>query len=418
MRLGLDFGTTNSVLALALPDGSVKSFTYEVAGETFDVFRSLLLVEPGERHEPEISAGPWALKNHLAAGGGGRLVQSVKSYLASANFSETRLYGKSFRLEELVALLLGRMRAAAEAEIGPLGTSLVCGRPVQFVGDPGQGDFAESRLRSALGLAGFSDVRFAYEPMGAAYHYCRSLAAPKILLIADFGGGTSDFSLLRVARTDGRLQAEPLGTGGIGIAGDALDAAILRQVICPALGEGTFYREFDKELPVPVWLYRHLERWHLLSMLNTPKTLRLIDALVAQSEAPRRLAALRHVVADNLGFSLNRAVAAAKAALSRDETAELVFTAGAVTITKRLRRRQFEDWIRPELAAIAGTLDRLLADSGLRPSEIDRVFMTGGTSLVPAVRRLFADRFGEDKLAFGDEFLSVAKGLALMAAEE
>jgi hypothetical chaperone protein len=418
MRLGLDFGTTNSVLALALPDGSVKSFTYEVEGENFNVFRSLLLVEPGERHEPEISAGPWALKNHLVAGGGGRLIQSVKSYLASPNFSETRLYGKSFRLEDLIALILGRMRAAAEAEMGPLGGSLVCGRPVQFVGDPAQSGFAEERLRAALARAGFTDVRFAYEPMGAAYHYCRALTAPETLLIADFGGGTSDFSLLRVARTNGRLQPEPLGIGGIGIAGDALDTEILRQVICPALGEGTLYREFDKALPVPVWLYRHLERWHLLSLLNNPKNLRFIDSLVAKSEAPRRLAALRHVVAENLGFSLNRAVSAAKADLSREESTEFVFTAGEVTITKRLTRRQFEDWIRPELAAIGGALGRLLADSGLSPAEIDRVFMTGGTSLVPAVRRLFADRFGADKLAFGDELLSVAKGLALMAAEE
>ena len=418
MTVGLDFGTTNSVLALRRPDGSVKSFSYEIEAERFEVFRSLLLVEAGTGREPEISAGPWALKNHLAAGGDGRLIQSIKSYLASPNFTETRLYGKSFRLEELIALIVRRMRAAAEAEVGPLGERLVCGRPVQFVGDAEQNDFAEARLRAALALAGFTDVRFAYEPMGAAYHYCRRLGAPETLLIADFGGGTSDFSLLRVAKEDGRVRAEPLGVGGIGIAGDALDAEILRQVICPALGEGTLYREFDKELPVPVWLYRHLERWHLLSMLNTPKTLRLIDELVAKSEAPRRLAALRHVVAANLGFSLNRAVSAAKATLSREEDAELSFQAGAVTITKRLTRSAFETWIRPELAAIGGALDRLVAASNLTPGGIDRVFMTGGTSLVPAVRQLFADRFGLEKLAFGDELLSVAKGLALIAAED
>jgi hypothetical chaperone protein len=417
MAVGLDFGTTNSVLALRRPDGSVKSFTYDIEAEHFEVFRSLLLIETGEKSDPEISAGPWALKNHLAGGGEGRLIQSVKSYLASPNFTETRLYGKSFRLEELVALIVRRMREAAEAEVGPLGHSIVCGRPVQFVGDAEQNDFAQSRLRQALALAGFTDVRFAYEPMGAAYHYCRRLEGPETLLIADFGGGTSDFSLLRVAKEGGRVRAEPLGVGGIGVAGDALDTEILRQVICPALGEGTLYRAFGKELPVPVWLYRHLERWHLLSMMNTPKTLRLIDELVAHSEAPRRLAALRHVVAANLGFALNRAVSAAKAALSQEEDAELVFQAGEVTITKRLTRASFEDWIRPELAAMGGALDRLVADSTLAPGTIDRVFMTGGTSLVPAVRRLFAERFGEDKLVFGDELLSVAKGLALIAAE-
>jgi hypothetical chaperone protein len=418
--IGLDFGTTNSVLAISRGDGSVTSCRYRVGEEAFDTFRSVLLFEPAERPgaAPEISAGPWAIRNHLAEGGEGRLIQSVKSYLASPNFSEARLFGRGYKLESLIALIVGDMRRRAEVALGPLGTQLVCGRPVQFVGDPAQGGLAESRLRAALAEAGFTQVSFAYEPVGAAYHYCRHLGAPETLLIADFGGGTSDFSLLRVGRDGARILAEPLATCGVGIAGDALDARILREVICPALGEGSLYRgEFDQALPVPVWLYRNLERWHLLSLMNTPKVLRLIDELAAKSEAPRRIAALRRIVAENLGFALNRAVAGAKADLSQAEETEFAFALGEVTIRKKLTRVQFERWITPELAAIAGGIDTVLARAGLEPGAIDRVFMTGGTSLVPAVRQLFETRFGADKLAFGDELLSVAKGLAAMAAQ-
>lgn len=412
--LGLDFGTTNSVLALVGPDGATKSFCYDVDGVGFDVFRSVLLIEPGEGPAAEISAGPWAIRNHLAEGGEGRLIQSVKSYLASPNFSETRLFGKSYTLENLIALIVRRIRSLAEAEVGPLGTRLVCGRPVQFVGDPAQGDFAEKRLRAALALAGFTDVTFAYEPIGAAYHYCQRLTRKETLLIADFGGGTSDFSLLSVARSGARIDATPLATGGIGIAGDALDTRILRAVICPALGEGTL---LDNGLPVPVWLYRTLERWHLLSMMNTPKTLRLLDQLAAESEAPRRLGALRHIITHNLGFALNRAVSGAKAALSSADETELAFAVGEITIEKRVTRSAFESWIAPDLAAIGDAVDRMLRDAACAPAQIDRVFMTGGTSLVPSVRRVFAERFGDDKLAFGDELLSVAKGLAALAAQ-
>ncbi|GAC1354782.1 MAG: Hsp70 family protein [Polyangiales bacterium] len=426
--LGLDFGTTNSALASAGDDGvTLARFTGGEAGDDRSAtFRSVVYFDPHERERglPRAFAGPSAIARYLAGDGSGRLIQSLKSQLASRLFTSTRVFGKTYALESLIAVILRGIRAQAEAQLGPLGRRLVVGRPVRFTHAETDDDdrFAVERLRAALAEAGFDEVVLEYEPVAAAYHYERRLDHDELVLIADFGGGTSDFCLIEVGPSlrSGRKPRRILGTEGVALAGDAFDGEIVRQVVAPALGMGSLVHlpmDDARTIEVPPWIYQKLRRWHHLSFLKSKETMDLLHELRRRSLEPDRLDALLHVVDHDLGFHMYKAVEHTKIALSRAEVDRFSFRDAPVSIVTDVARGAFEGWIGEELARIAGCVDRLLAKTSVTASAVDRVFMTGGTSLVPAVRGLFAARFGEERLRAGDELTSVALGLALRARD-
>jgi len=424
--VGLDFGTTNSAIGVAGDDGRVTLARYPNQDALADTFRSILYFHPeagDARRTLTTAAGNDAIHQYLEAEGTGRLVQSLKSYLADRGFQSTSVFGRTYTLEDLLSFLVRAIKTLGERELGALGPRIVVGRPVRFSGakDEAEDAYAVDRLRRAVVAAGFDDVVFEYEPVAAAYYYESRLDHDERVLIADFGGGTSDFSLIEVgpkARKEGARRI--LGNGGVGIAGDALDAKILHHLVSPSLGLGATYRSMTgKELEVPVWLFTKLRRWHHLSFLKAPKTMALLEEMVDQSDGPARakLEALLHVVDRDLGYHLYRAVERAKVALSSADATRFVFDDDPVHIEHPLTRAQFDAWISEETAAMEECVDGLLAQAGAAPSDVDRVFMTGGTSFVPAVRALFDARFGRDKIVAGGEMISVASGLALRAAD-
>ena len=424
--IGIDFGTTNS--AVAVNDGkSVALAQFHRAIEPLDTFRSVVYFpEPASRTAKRVIAtGPAALDLYLAqhadGEGGGRLVQSVKSLLASRVFTNTLIGGRRYMAEDLVMLIVRGLKTEAEEQFGKLRGPIVAGRPVRFVSAETEEDdaLAVERLRGAFRAAGWGEVVLEYEPAGAAYFYEARLDHDELILIADFGGGTSDFSLLPVGpslRTRRRMR-KVVATEGVPLAGDAFDARIVRHVVSPMLGEGSFYRSLHKTLPVPASLYRKLERWHHLSFLRSPETMRTLKAIETESLDPEKIAKLIALVESDLGFQLHRAVQQTKLALSREEEAMFIFRHPAVSIERKVTRSEFEEWIAEDLARIEDAVEKLLRAPGASAAAVDRVFLTGGSSLVPAVRRLFERRFGADKISGGDEFTSVAKGLALRAAD-
>jgi hypothetical chaperone protein len=416
LTVGIDFGTTNSALAVSLDAADPK-----LVGP----LRSVLHFH-GERREATGRliplVGGQAMDACLEHRGEGRLIQSLKSFLASRLFVSTSVYGTTYSLQTLIACILRELRSQAEASFGPVGARAVVGRPVRFAGGgaaPDEG-LALLRLDEALREAGFREVRFEYEPMAAAWHYERRLAEDALVLIGDFGGGTSDFSLVRVGPgqlAGGRRDESILGTDGVPIAGDAFDGRIVRHLVSPHLGRGETFRSiFDRVLPVPSFLYGHLERWNHISFLRSRQTLRLLYDL--RREAVRRgpLDGLVHLVEHDLGFELYRAVQAAKETLSVRPEAHFRFRDGPIAIEAAVARADFESWIAPELDAIARCVDGLLAGCGVPTDEVDHVFLTGGSSLVPAVRAIFERRFGAARIDTGAEFTSVARGLALSAS--
>ena len=424
--LGLDFGTTNSAIALALPDGSTRLARFEADDGATPTFRSVLYFDRDDDASPvEIHAGPHAITHYLESDvHEGRLVQSLKSFLASRLFSATQIFSRRYRLENLIGELVAPLREEAGAFFGEPIERAVVGRPVRFVNanDAEDEAFALTRLRASLTNAGFRDVRFEYEPVGAAYHYEQVLEDDELILIADFGGGTSDFSLLRVGPSwaEGRRPRTEsiLGHDGVGVAGDAFDGKIVRHRVAPLFGRGASFRSvFDRELPVPSWIYGHLERWHHVSFLKSRKTMQLLLDLEREAEEPERISALLHVVRNDLGFLLYRATEKAKRDLSSDEVTRFRLVHEQLGIDAEITRDEFESWIAEELDQIRGCVTRILESAGLDERAVDRVFLTGGSSFVPAVRRIFEDRFGAERIRSGAELTSVANGLSLRARE-
>ena len=255
--------------------------------------------------------------------------------------------------------------------------------------------------------------------MAAAYYYEGRLDHDELVLVADFGGGTSDFSVVNVGPSHRREGAQRiLANDGVGIAGDVLDSRILHQIVAPALGLGSTYRSmFGTELTVPVWIYDRLRRWHHLSFLKTTKNIELLHEIADRSDVPAKIQALWHIVDDDLGYHLYRAVERAKVELSAHAEVRFRFEDGPLVIEAPLTRADFESWIAADTSAMAACVDRVLAGAGVAAGDVDQVFMTGGTSFVPAVRRIFDDRFGAAKIQAGGEMISVATGLALRAQE-
>lgn len=417
--VGIDFGTTNS--AVAVCDARGRSTLVKL--RKAETMRTVLHFDADERgpdRKPLCTAGYEAIDAYLASDGAGRFVQSIKSYLASRTFTSTNIFGAVYTLEDLVALFIDRLRVAARASGVELPKRVVVGRPVHFVRDDvdeGEGDaLAVARLERAMRGAGFDDVKFELEPVAAAWRYEQRLTRDELVLIADFGGGTTDLCLVRVgpnarAKRDGRVIA----TDGVGLAGDVFDQRIIQHVVAPRLGMGSTYRLMVGEADVPLWLYAHLASWHRLSFLKSKKTERLLETILATANDREGVAAFKQIIDEDLGYRLHQAVERTKIALSKSARAQLTFDDVEIDVT--VARADFEQWIAPDVARIDEALARVLERASLTPNNVDRVFMTGGTSLVPAVRTAFAKRFGDDKLTGGEELTSVAAGLALAARD-
>ena len=415
--LGIDFGTTNSVVAcLDIATGQTSTVRFAIGDSIHDVFRTILCFwqehERGRstlRHE----AGPAAISAYFDDPLESRLVMSTKTYLASRSFTSTNLLGRIWSLEQLIGLFLRRLMAAASLEGRRV--HIVAGRPVRFAGESADDAFGEQRLRASFAEAGMAEIDVALEPEGAGYRFTRTLDRPATVLIGDFGGGTSDFSVLRFTPGAGGLAT--LGRAGVGIAGDALDGRIIDQVVAPLLGKGSHYAPWGNTLPVPAEWYSAFARWHRLSLMRNPRTLRDIEEVRRTAEYPERLDHLRRLIEDEQGYGMYQAVSAAKAALSSAASAVLRFEHDDFGIEQVIHRAEFEAWIAPDLARMDAAIGDALDDAGIGSTDVDRVFLTGGTAFVPAVRRLFERRFGAELLSGGGEFVSVAEGLALIGAE-
>ncbi len=421
--IGIDFGTTNSVIAFADDEGAVHAMSWPSAEGPTATYRTALAFRvqtiDGVR-STATRAGPAATAWALDPAGHQRFVQSIKTHLGSAAFRETHIFGQKYTLAGLIALFLRHLVSEGVLPDGtgfPAGTTIVAGRPVVFAGDRPDEALAVRRLIDSYGAAGLADPTLAYEPLGAAYWYAKGQSKPQTVLVADFGGGTSDFSIMRFEHEGGRLVANALAHDGVGVAGDTFDFRIIDNAIAPQLGKDCRYRSFGKRLPVPQHFFAAFSRWHQLSWLKDPKILADLDAITDESEEPAKLAALRTIIDHDLGLDLYAAVTAAKMRLSEEDSAELSFDRSGVRLSAQISRADFEDWIAGDISRMKVAMERALLAAGTPDEAIDAVFMTGGTSYVPAVKRLFIDRFGAGRVHVGNAFQSVASGLALIARD-
>jgi len=418
VALGLDFGTTNTVLARAGANGHAQPIVFSVDGAALSTIRSILCFWFEKNIGAQSASGPWAIQHFLDEPGDCRLLQSLKTFAANPHFNRTFIYGKNYLFEDLLSVFLRNLFAHTEFHAIALPTRLVVGRPVRFAGTSPDENLATLRYRNALKTIGFEEIHFVYEPVAAAFYYAQRLKHDATIVIADFGGGTTDYSVLRFELENGKIRAKPLSHAGIGIAGDNFDYRIIDNVVSPRLGKGTQYRSMTKILDIPKHFYANFARWNSLSIMKTTKEFRDLKGLVKSSLQPELLEQFIELIENEQGYALYRAVSKAKEALSRESETVFEFSAPGTQISARITRTNFESWIEDDLGRITNSLDEALRNASVTPAQIDKVFLTGGTSFVPAVRRLFADRFGADKIEAGDELVSIANGLALIGERE
>jgi hypothetical chaperone protein len=415
--LGLDFGTTNSVATL--PDGQGQSRAIHFAHEQdlVQACRSVLCFwqeEDDHRAKAMMEVGPWAIDRFLELGGDCRFIQSFKTFAASPFFTSTVIQNKAWLFEDLLAAFLRRLSERASE---PFPKRVLVGRPVRFSGSHSDENLARTRYQAALTKAGFDDIDHVYEPVAAAFFFAQRLTSDATILVADFGGGTSDFSIIRFRRGQKMRSAEALAHCGVGIAGDSFDERIIDHLVSPLFGKGSHYASDGKVLPVPLAFYGRFSQWNQLSIMRHTRDYQELQKLAKQALQPKKIHAFLDFLDAEVNYHLYRSITAVKTTLSYEEQATFRLSFGGNEIVKSLTRADFNSWIGEDLAQIDTCVTDTLIAAGLDEGGIDRVFLTGGSSFVPAVKAQFENRFGAEKVETGDQFVSIAHGLALIAQE-
>ena len=410
---GIDFGTTNSALSI-YRNNTVEVVNIDGVNANGSLMRSVLYFT----EENEIFAGQEAIGHYVEEGAAGRFMQSIKTFLPNRSFESTEVFGKKYGIEDLVAIILRKIKAKGEAHLGYPVDSVVLGRPVLFSEDAEKDALAQSRLETAAKKAGFKEIRFQLEPVAAALSFEQTLAsgAEKLVLIGDFGGGTSDFTVIRVrggafARPDRR--SDVLSLGGVYTAGDKFDSQIMWDKIAKYFGRGVKYKGMGKNelFDIPHSIIHTLCQWHRIPLLRARKTREQIRLIKNAATDKESIENLEHLINDNYGFFLFQSIEKAKCKLSDLEMTTVDFKERDLCISEPITKQEFEAINGDNFRRIACCIDEVVAKSGVAHSKIDTVFLTGGTSRIPFIRGIFSERFGEDKLENRDAFTSVVHGL-------
>ncbi|HYP98257.1 MAG TPA: Hsp70 family protein [Polyangiaceae bacterium] len=408
----IDFGTSNSLLAAANRDQVCAPIPLDDRAQDPSVFRSILFYSD----DGVWSYGAGALNDYVAHGMRGRFIRSIKRFLPVASFNDTRIGSRKVLLEELVGMFLREMRRRANAHFGVDVRRVMLGRPARFSDDDQADALAESRLRNAAAFAGFEDIHFCPEPLAAAYDFGRTKPGKNTFLVADFGGGTSDYTVARLdtTRTD---ALDVLAIGGVAQAGDAFDGALMRHGIAEHFGSQVRYQvPFGSnwlEMPAPL-----MERlcspadicW--LARGDVLEFLRGVRAGSSNEEDKMHVDQLLVLIEDSLGFQIFEAIEHQKRELSTHESAEFRFEYPGIDIRENMTRARFETASARVSRSILDRLDDTLGRAGISAGDIDRVCSTGGTAKVPVIARGLEERFGAEKLQALSSFHAVIQGLA------
>jgi hypothetical chaperone protein len=416
----LDFGTTNSLIAAASRDRVYRALAVDEHAKDPTIFRSILHFAA----DGSTTFGSRALERYAESGMQGRLVRSLKRHLPSKSFVGTEANGRHYRLEELIGGVLRNLRQRANELFDADVVRVLLGRPARFSPDPELDELAERRLVSAAHLAGFETVELCPEPIAAAHDFQRYLDEPRLVLIADLGGGTSDFSLIRMSH-HGYRPEDVLSTSGVGVAGDALDSSLMRARIADCFGANVRYRApFGKnELTMPLALVHRLYSPVDLSLLSERHVLEFLTRVrdLGVSDADRAGAERLLIVAeDALGFQIYEAIEHCKRVLAkapsgdraRPDSTQFVFDYPEVEVNRVISRQDFEAAVTPPIEEIFDTLRNMLARAGVRPENVEVVCSTGGTSRVGLITQRLGEMFEHARFHRLSSFRAVVDGLA------
>ncbi len=404
---GLDFGTSNSAI------GVMRGGTPTLAPVEGDATLLPSAVFFDYENDNRVLFGAEAIASYVAQHEG-RLMRALKSILASSLIDEKTSLGKrKVPLRDVVETFVRHLKTKAEAFMGLELTSVVHGRPVRFVDDDAAADArAQGILESIAHKVGFRNVAFVYEPIAAAYRYEETVTGEETVLIADIGGGTSDFTVIRVGRKQSRRDdraSDILANDGVRIGGTDFDALFSLDTVMPTLGLGT--RLIEKNLPMPNSLYIELATWATINFAYTYRNERLLLELISGAQEPEKVARLLKVVRERLGHRIAFTVEDAKIVLSDAERAVLPLGFIEDVLEAIATRADFDGAIKEKTERLSRTAAACIRDAGLRPADINTIFFTGGSGRVPAVRTAIARAAPGARTTKGSDLLSVALGL-------
>lgn len=411
LSCGLDFGTSNSTLSRIGPSGKPELVPVEGKQNTIPsvIFFGF--------EDDSLYFGREAVAEYVT-GAEGRLMRSLKSVLGTALFSDTtRIKARRLGFGEIIGTFVGEVKRRAEAQLGDELTDVVMGRPVQFVDDDPVADAeAQSQLEAAVRAQGFRNIVFQYEPIAAALDYERHVNQEKLALIVDLGGGTSDFSLVRVAPERAGAadrSADILATAGVHIGGTDFDRLLAMARVMPELGLGS--KTVDGKRYLPVAPYFDLSTWHRINRLYDAKALRDLRSTIREAEEAERVETMVMLVEDRLGHRLVGAVEAAKIALSDHEQTEFAFPVRERMIETEITVAQLGAALAESVRRLEATISDTLRQAGVGRDAVDSLILTGGSTLVPEVANRLQALFPEAEVVRTDVLGSVGLGLGLEA---
>ena len=408
---GIDFGTTNSAISILNEETGKIIATITIPS---------LLYFPCELNQGDTLnhfVGEKAIDAYLNDNMSGRFMKSVKRILPRSSFSETRIHSYKINASELVAFVLTELKSQADQFIGCKCTKAVIGRPVNFDDDDAlKNELAQSRLLDAALQAGFTDIRFQYEPIGAAFAYEKTLKKKERVLVADLGGGTTDFTLIEL-NPDNTNQKDRrkdiLATGGIYIGGDSFDSSFMWERGTPYFGRGVLYESMPgKMMELPLFFFENICSWEKMNFFNGRKIQNELRKYFIWSKKNNKLKDFLTLIENNLGYSLFKIIEKTKIELSYSEESNFLYHQSDIKIDEIISLNSYNKIIHDDVMKIENYLDSFLNKHGINGNEIDSLFLTGGTSLVGEIRNLFSRRFPETSMKDGDTFVSVANGLA------
>lgn len=409
---GLDFGTSNSTVGWHRP-GKTCLLVLE---ENRVTLPSVVFFNSEEQ---ETCFGRQALDTYLA-GYEGRLMRSLKSLLGTSLMEgQTEVMGKILPFRQLLEQFIQELKRRAEVSAGVCFERAVLGRPVFFVdGDPESDRRAQQTLTDIALSTGFVDIAFQYEPIAAAFAYEAQIQDEQLVLVADIGGGTSDFSLVRLGPQrmyQPERRDDILASGGVHLGGTDFDKYLSLHAVMPELGMGGALKSGNV---LPASIYFDLATWHTINAAYTPKARKQLHELRREVLNDSRFERLCQLVEQRDGHWLAHQVEQAKIALSAQSQINLSLDRLSPTLLLTIARAQLEQALSHLLTEIGATLESVLQDAGVRAEAVDTIFMTGGSSGMPALQHKLASLLPAAQLVRGDPFGSIGTGLALDAARK
>ena len=444
MIVGMDFGTTNS--GMAVYDGrSINILSLDPASKNPRVARTALYIT----NEQETHIGREAIDIYFEQNIGrsvkakkvwvgeieirgadmfyvtdayvyvdvmspGRLFLSIKTGLRDVDYPGSVIGQYFYPLEDLIGLFMTVTKMRAEKQLGQDLRQIVLGRPVKFATDPEKDSLAQARLLQAAFHAGYEKVYFEREPIAAAYSYETTIDKEQNVLVFDFGGGTLDLTVMRLGNPKTRAV---LATGGIPVAGDVFDQRIVRKKLPPHFGEGSYYGPRRKKLKVPPWIYDTFSNWQTIMELQSQQNKLMLQDIRQTAQKRYQIEMLEALVSGNYGQRMFDVVENSKREISEKRGAQIMIEGPGFKVIEFLTRSEFENLIRQEIIAIDAHIDETLSASGLQAAQIDAVIRTGGSSQIPVFDEMLQRKFGADKVQRIDTFSSVTAGLGVIGQQ-